>query len=150
MNRVLGNLFGRIFLTLRSRSIPRLGQKAHAQLKFSPFPTGLHVCVEACYPGHRVVAHRLPRFLGHQGFTQTIGMRQGPCLRPGQALPNRIPESEYRTLLTRRPFGSQPISTTDWLFCDSSAAAKISWVATASCGVAHPNRPSKRPSRSAK
>lgn len=87
MNRVLGNLFGRIFLTLRGQSIPRLGQKAHAQLEFSPFPTGLHVCVEACSLSHRVVAHRRPRFLGHQGFTQAIGMRQCPCLRPGQALP---------------------------------------------------------------
>ncbi len=69
---------------------------------------------------------------------------------PGPSAAYRIPEGEYRTLLTPRPFGSQPISSTDWLFCDSSAAAKISWVATASCGVAHPNRPSKRPSRSAK
>ncbi|MEY5010028.1 MAG: hypothetical protein RLZZ253_1167, partial [Verrucomicrobiota bacterium] len=73
-----------------------------------------------------------------------------PMPAPGPSAAYRIPESEYPTLPTARPFGSQPISTTDWLFCDSSAAAKISWVATASCGVAHPNRPSKRPSRSAK
>ena len=44
----------------------------------------------------------------------------------------------------------QPTATTDWLRWDSSAAAKISCVATASRGVAQPNLPSKSPSRSAR